>query len=133
MKRWPWRDPKQVPNPKYEATSLHAHPNDMFTICLFISPDLDGYRAPKNRGYSSLGNTSEQFTFTEPSTLGKHDKTLQTLESLMIHRIRNTTDKQPKTLLDTLVFKICFTICLFISPDLDGPSFEPLVGALDSR
>ena len=23
--------------------------HDMFTICLFISPDLDGHRAPKNR------------------------------------------------------------------------------------
>jgi hypothetical protein len=45
----------KVPKPKYEATALHeVHgiKNDtryVFTICLFISPDLDGHRAPKNR------------------------------------------------------------------------------------
>ena len=38
-----------------------------FTICLFISPDLDGHRAPKMK-YYGLTNTSEHFTFTVPST-----------------------------------------------------------------
>ena len=48
-------DPQKVPKPKYEATAIQAHPSIQkaiapkicFTICLFISPDLDGYRAPK--------------------------------------------------------------------------------------
>jgi hypothetical protein len=50
------QDPQQVAKPKYEATALQAHPTlqtgsmmrfdsprYVFTICLFISPDLDGH------------------------------------------------------------------------------------------
>jgi hypothetical protein len=38
------RDPQRVPKPKYEATALHDMQASryVFTICLFISPDLDG-------------------------------------------------------------------------------------------
>ena len=50
------QDPQKVSKPKYEATALHSHPSTgypnstngnryVFTICLFISPDLDGHRA----------------------------------------------------------------------------------------
>jgi hypothetical protein len=55
------RDPEncKVPKPKYEANALHSHPSIgypiCFTICLFISPDLDGHRAPKNGPNSTNG------------------------------------------------------------------------------
>jgi len=52
----------------------HRAPTICFTICLFISPDLDGYRAPKNGSQKWMAESD-------------------------------------------LRFDMFFTICLFISPD----------------
>ena len=40
-----------------------------FTICLFISPDLDGHRAPKMKGGNSGMRISNNFAFPTPNIL----------------------------------------------------------------
>ena len=67
-----------------------------FTICLFISPDLDGHRAPKMKYCPRRG----------------HCLTLSS--KYMFH------DMFIYPLIRTKPYAICFTICLCISPDLDG-------------
>ena len=62
-----------------------------FTICLFISPDLDGHRAPQIRRHRASTICFTICLFISPD----------------LDRYR-----APR--------KACFTICLFISPDLDG-------------
>ena len=66
-----------------------------FTICLCICPDFDGYRAPKMKHWPCK-------THSDMLHESRYCKFHDMLVSLRyVHSIR-------------------FTICLFISPDLDG-------------
>jgi len=77
-----------------------------FTICLIISLDWDGHRAPKN---GSL-------TLRDPEQISKpKDGATALLHSHPIIGYPNSSNGQC-----TLYHTICFTIYLFISPDLDG-------------
>ena len=73
------RDPEicKVPTPKYEAAALHEHLSTgypslttiCFTICLFISPDLDGHRAPKKGHLPNIDGTSEHLAENETNEM----------------------------------------------------------------
>jgi len=70
----------------------------MFHECLFISPDLDGHRAP-NRA----------LTLRDPENCKVSKPEYEATALLCSHRSIGYPNPT-----------ICFTICLFISPDLDG-------------
>jgi hypothetical protein len=69
-----------------------------FTICLCISPDLDGYRYQGNKNETLTPR--DRFIGGWPASLKQRTVSFEALLPVS--------------------FTICFTICLFISPDLDG-------------
>jgi hypothetical protein len=105
-----------------------------FTICLFIGPDLDGNRGTKNetlcpeRLYVKRLLCLRDGPCLKPSfpvdnaSFGGFSENI--IHDMFVYYCSPDSDGNPGT--TTLwpgrptVLPICFTICLFISPDLDG-------------
>jgi hypothetical protein len=85
----------------------------MFTICLCISPDLDGYKGTKN----------ETLTPQDPQQVPiRYDMCVSRVCFTICLCISPDLDGYQGNKNETFATwtPICFTICLCISPDLDG-------------
>jgi len=109
-----------------------------FTICLFISPDLDGHSAPQN---GSTIRFKKVMSLDLDGYVSRYDSSTRTGGGSNVRELRNVSryvcvsvraqGKGPENgrecFHDMFVLDICFTICLFISPDLEGYRYRAYI------
>ena len=88
------------------------------TICFCVGPDLDGYRTPNTTCISDITNVSRYvcslvrtWTGTGHPKWGMNPARPQNMNPTRCTRMKKSTK---------VMSTVCFTVCLFISPDLDG-------------